>query len=258
MGEPGEGVNPSISEIKQTTKEIVGDKILGNTDPRTLTQEQFSTSPDLLFHGAISPFEFRNDFDFENSGTEGSITFGCGLYTIDNKETAQHYAEVRASHSRGPHPPTTMEFLPYDARVLDLRAKGDPNDNGSFPYDLAVKWKVRFDDYAANATYPDTFGGEISKHSDTDYAAHLEEIVKPDTYIHPRVLQMTHLNRFLGPPWSKMFSDFMVEQGYDGAILIEAAENKKLVPKEELVSQPTYVFYNMDKIGTYDAWQKKK
>lgn len=260
MGEPGEGPKPSIAEAKPAAREIVGDRILGSVDPRTLTREQFSSSPDLLYHGAIKPFELSTDFDFENAGTEGSATFGLGFYTIDSKTAAQEYAEVRSSHTpnRHEHTPTVIEILPFQAKVLDLRAKLGPTENGSFPYELALEWKEKFDTHVTNTTYPDTFMGDYYKNADREYSQHLQELVKPDTYIHPRALLMTHQDRFMGPPWSKMFTDFMVEQGYDGAVVVEASESKKIVPREQLVSQPTYVFFNMEKIGTYDAWQKKK
>lgn len=253
MSEPSKTVGPDISEIIPPNKgEIVGLRVLGTVDPRTLTREQFLASPDLLFHGATNPFEFAVDFDFESAGTEGSATFGLGFYTVDDKQAAEDYAQVRIKQTRGKVNPTVVELLPFQAKMLDLRSKLDMNINGNFPYNFTEKWKEKFNAYMV--TRPET-EDRIKRYlyeSEDEYKVYLEEIVKANTPIHPRVLLDTHIHKFMGPPWSKLFSDFMVEQGYDGAIIVEASE------KDNKTFQPSYVFYTMRKIGTYGTWQKRK
>lgn len=48
---------------------------------------------------------------------------------------------------------------------------------------------------------------------------------------------------------SKIFSDFMLTEGYDGIIYIEGGDHP------EHKAPVSFVFYNLDKIGTYDTWK---
>ncbi|MDP4009536.1 MAG: hypothetical protein Q8P53_00975 [Candidatus Shapirobacteria bacterium] len=54
------------------------------------------------------------------------------------------------------------------------------------------------------------------------------------------------------PPWSSAFSDFMKDIGLDGIVYNESGEGKNGS------GGATFVFYNQEKIGTFDSWQGKK
>ena len=60
-------------------------------------------------------------------------------------------------------------------------------------------------------------------------------------------------SRYLpSPPWMKMFSNFMQQEGYDGIVYIEGGEGAKRQNSQ------SYVFYNLERVGTYDSWQSRK
>ncbi len=45
--------------IPLEAREAVGERMLGERDPRTLSREEFERSPDVLFHGSRPPMERR-------------------------------------------------------------------------------------------------------------------------------------------------------------------------------------------------------
>lgn len=55
-------------EVPLEAREAIGERMLGQLDPRGMTQEEFERAPDLLFHGSATPFEFRNAFDYRSEG----------------------------------------------------------------------------------------------------------------------------------------------------------------------------------------------
>lgn len=79
----------SQQETTQALLEPIGVRVIGEVDPRTLTEEQFRNSPNLLFHGAKEDFVFSRDFDYENFQNPGGFTIGAGFYTTDNEEEAR-------------------------------------------------------------------------------------------------------------------------------------------------------------------------
>lgn len=54
------------------------------------------------------------------------------------------------------------------------------------------------------------------------------------------------------PPWVATFTQFMIEIGYDGLVFNEGGETGFQKP----VSGPSYVFYNLKKIGPYEYWHR--
>ncbi len=50
------------------------------------------------------------------------------------------------------------------------------------------------------------------------------------------------------PPWTMLFSEFMLAKGFDGLVYNEGGEGKYGK------GGTTYVFYNLKKIGTYESW----
>ena len=85
--------------------------------------------------------------------------------------------------------------------------------------------------------------------------AHL--IVTPILPYQARVLGTAHSPRtrnsvyMPSPPWAYLFSDFMREEGYDGLVYNEGGEG------HQAKGGTSYVFYNLDTIGTYESWRER-
>lgn len=242
--------------------EAIGARILGEIDPRLLSQEQFEQSPDVLFHGSAQEVKFSPDFDYTSHDylrdNDGSATLGFGFYAIANRTEAENYSLVRQADKEAQ--PKVTSILPHEARVLDLRQEGDVTKNAPIPNELALQWK---DTYRA---YLDTrppreessMTGEILNSLEQKYAEYLDQVVE---------LEKVDLRQLLGtaplrlekakspnhgsPPWATLFSDFMVAEGYDGLIYNEGGEGK------DGQGGASYVFYNLEKIGTYESWQEE-
>lgn len=113
--------------------EPIGIRILGEKDPRLMTEEEFNQSPDLLFHGFAHRLNFTPLYDYTSSeAPDFSKTLGFGLYTTDNRQLAEEYARLRA-RQLGLREGVVTPVLPYQARVLDLRRKDNPQLNAPIP-----------------------------------------------------------------------------------------------------------------------------
>jgi len=236
-------------------KLIVGERILGLVDPQTLTRKEFESSPELLFHGSSRPFTFSRDFDYHSkeylSIDEGSsATSGFGFYATD-KENASDYSTVRAGLSTGEKQPHITSILPYHARCLDLRLKSNPTENAPIPKDFADKWISYFKDFTEN---PDRYANVDShmaphlKDADADYLKRLKEISEGEI---TDLKKLLHTHEYPSPYWMYTFANFVLKEGYDGLVINEGSE------KSKNKSVTTFVFYNLDKIGTYETWHKE-
>lgn len=147
------------------------------------------------------------------------------------------------------------EVLPFQARVLDLRATIDVDLNAPVPHNLAEAWAKAFVSYLAKRKPREGNIGQIFAGFEVQYAVFLEKLLKRKA-IDLRVLLGTTSDRELGspnvstPPWMHMFADFMRQQGYDGVVYNEGGEGWGNVVA-------SYVFYNVEKIGTYESWQER-
>ncbi|MDO8740817.1 MAG: hypothetical protein Q7J54_04585 [Candidatus Woesearchaeota archaeon] len=235
----------------------VGVHVLGKSDPRLLTKEEFENSPELLFHGTPRHSEFLPNFDYRSkeylTENDGSATLGFGLYTIEDKAKAEHYSLVR--QSGGNKMPFVWAVLPYQARVLDLRRRDNLSKNAPVAMDFAGKWKERFLQYYRIKKPREGNIGMIIDSLEVKYAAYLEHVMVLDE-IDLRVLLGTapcpkiEISMNLpAPPWTMFFSEFMLEQGFDGIVYNEGGERGG-------GTGATFIFYNLKKIGTYDSWHK--
>ncbi len=236
-----------------TFLEPVGKVTIGQIDPRTLSRQQFDSSNERLFHGASANFAFDSNFDYQDPSflkfSIGSFTLGSGFYTVPDKETAAGYSQVRQFGNKVDL--NILTLLPYQATMLDLRVKTDNGKNAPVPKELFEKWQKH---YLENYVTPDIpFASEFRE----EYAEHLQKVSRlPD--IDLRVMLWTAADKRIGddcypaPSWSELFSRFIREEGYDGIIYNEGVE------KKNSRESPTYVFYNLGKIGTYESWQKQK
>lgn len=241
-------------------EDISGVHIIGENDPRLMSRSEFDNSPDILFHGSKRPLIFSQDFDYQSEEhfmqNDGSATLGCGFYATDNRSGAETYSRVRQLlRGSGIFVAT---ILPYQALVLDLRAKGDSFKNGSVSRAFAAKWRDKLLAYYQQ-NIPET--RQYSK-LDTQtwriarlyhrYVGYLNRVMGLDK-IDLRVLLETAPCPQIGsrnlphPPWVTLFSEFMLAEGYDGLIYNEGGEGS-----DEAYS--SYVFYNLKTIGTFDSW----
>ncbi|MBI2196311.1 hypothetical protein HYU45_01725 [Candidatus Daviesbacteria bacterium] len=250
-------------EFKQSKNlEPIGARILGDVDPTLLTQEQFDTNPNLLYHGAAGRFDFQPAFDYRSADyctdTDGSETLGEGFYTTDSVSAAENYSLVR-QHIGKPQP-IVMKVLPYQAKVLDLRATTDSSVNVPVSTDFFNSWYEHYKKYFEDQTIIENQPWNI-RAMETEYWNFLNRAkrrVDTGEPIDLRVMLGTApFAKLRSPNWPspcymKLFSNFMVDQGYDGLIYIEGGEGGK---KQ---SSPSYVFYNLEKVGTYDSWKSRK
>ena len=245
-------------EIPYESREIVGERILGDKDPRDLSQDEFDASPDLLFHGSAEALEFHSGFDYRSQkylvDNDGSTTLGFGFYTTDSRLDATEYSRVRKFHSDSEL--NVAGILPYQARVLDLRWNAETRRNAPFPKSLAQAWKRKFIEYLRSRTPRKGNLGALLDGCEAEYGLYLDRALN-EKGIDLRVLLETAANVRLGsgnypsPPWGYLFSDFMLQQGYDGLVYTEGGEGWG-------GSVASYVFYNLNKVGTFESWQKEK
>lgn len=253
------GETPQSNEKKYLSPEAIGPKIIGNQNPNKLTPEQFKNSPEILFHGTPIKFKFSPEFNYEADHyleiNDGSQTLGEGFYTTPNLKSAQEYSTIRQKDKTTP---VVIEVLPFQAKMLDLRDKHQPTKNAPIPSHLFSKWCE---------TVKQNYQAVLSKDTpwyiremEEKYLLYLEKLSSisssPDLRVmlgttpspHP---ELSTLN-FPSPPWMKLFSKFMIEQNYDGLIYNEGSE------KKNGQINPSYVFYNLEKINTFENWQNKK
>lgn len=259
MDDGAEKLQPP-QELRQSKNlEPIGVRILGDADPIRLTKEQFDRDPNLLYHGAASHFDFQPTFDYRAkeycTNSDGSETLGEGFYTTDSAISAENYSLVR-QYSGEPQP-IVMKVLPYQARVLDLRAATDPTVNAHVPTDFFNRWYEHYKKYFENQTIAENQPWHV-RAMELEYWNFLNRTkrqVDTGESIDLRVMLGTApFAKLQSPNWPspcymKLFSNFMVEQGYDGLVYVEGGEGAK---KQ---NSPSYVFYNLEKVGTYDSWQ---
>jgi hypothetical protein len=273
---------PARSEIIDK-KKIVGEVILGDTDPRTLSREDFNKASGALFHGHKgSGFNYYLSFDYASdeylNTTDGSATLGQGLYLTDSLKEAENYSKMRTSGSfveQGSEVPTSVEvFVPFKARMLDLRLRENQNENGHFPKKLAESWSDYYDSFynrlisiiessnsengkniipeAVFSTY--SFyqrAGIFEKYKDL-----IKEVIESDNLDLRYLLGTAENEDFrnnLGnalhsPPWVPLFTSFIKEAGFDGLIYNESGD------ASHFGRAPSYVFYNLNKVGNYESW----
>jgi len=253
-------------DIKFSELEQFGDVVLGNTDPRTLTGEEFKHSPDLLYHGSKeSEIEFDDSVDYTGKSLETqtrSITIGNGFYTTPEKRNAEIYSEL----SRGTDSEArTQELLPFQAKMLDMRAKINPRKNAPVTAYFAQEWLSFYQDYFKSqfpTGKPDLEGKPISEQSmlaiwhniTSSYLKLLKSRVASGNALELRqLLDRSESGRGRETEHaSTIFTDFMLRKGYDGLIYNEGGDRSD---QKHLTS---VVFYNPKKLGTYDTWQARK
>lgn len=240
------------------TPEPIGMRIIGDVDPRTLSRDAFENSPDMLFHGSPKPFSFSPDFDYRSpeycTNTDGSQTLGEGFYTTDARDVAENYSRVR--QNKADAPAHIVSLLPYQARMLDLRAKDNIEKNAPVPQALFDKWFQHYKEYFFDKEKRQDMPWWLVS-AENDYFQFLVRAKQLGKPLDLRVMLDTTPNAELNgnnlpsPPYMKLFSNFMSQEGYDGLVSIEGGEGN------DKKNHPSYVVFNLQKIGTYDSWHQE-
>lgn len=249
-------------DSSETILEPIGIRIIGDKDPGKLSEEQFRNSPDILFHGAMGDFKFTNIYDYRSPDyyekSDGSQTLGEGFYTTEERDVAENYSIMR--QSGGEIKPVVTEVLPYQAKVLDLRSKFNPSKNAPVPEELFDKWVEHFTTYYKKDSAERNDKPWHVNLSETQYFDYLILLKQkmPDADLRimlgtagTRTLEIPSLN-YPSPPWMKLFSNFMVDESYDGLVYNEGGEGKNGK------NHTSYIFYNLKKVGTFESWQESK
>ena len=253
-------------EIKFSEREPFGNVVLGKIDPRTLTKEEFRSSPELLHHGAKQDqLQFDDTVDY----TEKSLatqdrgrTIGNGFYTTPEKRNAEIYSELsRGTDSEA----VTQKLLPFQAKMLDMRSKINPRINAPVTTDFAQEWLSFYQDYFKSqfpTGLPDLEGKPFSEqlmlnnwHNITSsYLRLLKSRVASGNALELRqLLDRSESGRGRETEHaSTIFTDFMLRKGYDGLIYNEGGDR---ADQKHITS---VVFYNPKKLGMYNTWQARK
>ena len=131
----------------------VGEILLGQVDPKSLTRTEFSQAPGRLFHGSVDT-TFRRNYDYEAknySSRFSSETAGRGYYTTDNRESAEFYSMLRLEDKGEP---AVVELLPFQAKMYDFRATKDTKQNAPVENELFIRYRAYVQTVHAGK-YPD-------------------------------------------------------------------------------------------------------
>jgi hypothetical protein len=270
------------SEIKEYKSNIIGEVILGDSDPRKMTLEEFKNSPFAVFHGyKKSYFNYSPNYDYDSDeyleNTDGSATLGQGLYLTDSLVEAEKYSKMRISGSflDSEVTPSVEVFVPFKARMLDLRMKENQAENGYVPKKFAEAWRQYYNSFYSRileiiessnkkdgkniipeshyATYSFYYKEGIFE----KYKNLIDEVIESDKLDLRYLLGTSENENFknnLGsaihsPPWVPLFASYVKKSGFDGLIYNESGD------ASHFGRAPSYVFYNLDKIGNFDSWK---
>lgn len=251
-------IKEQIKKVEQTPGTIIGEVVIGTVDPRNLTKEQFDTTPGLLFHGTGTEFSYSSSgkYDISKVVGDGTTDYGLGFYTTDNKRQAESYSITRSGDKT--KVPTVYSFLPANARMLDVRDKNNPDQNGTLPSELVIEWVAFLEAYNTNdANYANT--NQFVK--DTLKQGVIETFIDPTKQNlaenKPFTIRSASYEEagIFKPNKNGLidiaFQKFMLSKGYDGMIYREGGEG----PYAD--SLTGYVFYNPEAIDTFEGWQAR-
>ncbi len=253
-------------------REPMGMRLMGRQDPRELTRAEFLESEDVLYHAARESFAFDPFLDYTKPNPydemqgEGGMTLGAGFYTTPEYREALNYSVKRGGDKQKES--RVYAFLPYHARILDLREKGNVLANGDVPKELVDEWTalvqkkcaLLHEEYANKKT---DFLDEWTLESWDEYVKRLEYIqAKGTTYDLRTILgtgdspaarkELPSFSELHSQPWDTLWSRFMLYKGIDGIMYNEGSE------VERGVSSTNIVFYDLTKIGTQESWHREQ
>jgi Fe-S cluster biosynthesis and repair protein YggX len=185
------------------------------------------------------------------------------LYTTDNKAQAENYSIVRSG--RKLVQPIRIEFLPYQAVMLDVRKYDDQEDLGVLPEKFMEAWLKYLENYINEEsivnleTHERTFlGTDMHKMAmQRLYFRYYDSLliaVRKKQRIDLRNYEDRSIFSSTGNDLaSRLFQKFMISIGFDGMIYREGGE--EWPGKENLTA---YVFYNYAVVNTWQGWQERQ
>lgn len=290
---PFDSDNKTLPPAEQLTIEPIGPVTIGHDNPAGITQEDWVENQNLLFHGAVARFDFRRGFNYLTDQIDGfhSHTAGEGFYTTPKYEDALMYAMAFS----GKNEPVVISLLPYQARMFDFRSQ-DQGTNAKVPSELFHAY-ISFINKKVSSTWKDynpvedeefvkthPLGGPDLERRANAVSFEDHFAIKPTAHDKERSLRVKRIygyrkalnyyqrlsamsesgNRvdlremlsLVGSSeaseyGSRYFSEFMISHGYDGVIFIEGGDHP------EHHNPTSYIFYNLNKIGTFEAWNQQ-
>ncbi len=269
--------------------EAIGLVILGQINPINLKRDEFSNSPDLLFHGAEKDFVFRRDFKYDQQKNSHSHTVGQGFYATPDRVDAALYSEAFGMKDK----PIVVEILPYQARMFDFR-EASLACNANVPPSLLERY-IRYNHAQFNqewetynpeadneflkthppdqlvpreileqaTTFEDMFATVPSPHSEEREIRgdRLASFSDATNYLNVldlctgKGIDLRRMLSLVGDPnrseyASRMFRSFMLSEGYDGVIYIEGGDHPEHMKRKPV----SVVFFNVNTIGTFETW----
>lgn len=253
MSENNAGPEIYTTGIKEATTHLlpIGERTIGTADPKTLSEESFNQSSELLYHAAAKPFAFSQDVDYTTFIGPYSATVGSGLYTTDDLAAVQKYIEVRKI-SQGAEP-VLMRFHPYEARIYDMRAQGNESINAPVPRSIFEDYRQFVINY-----YKSKFPNGAPAYGTPNWNLH-DSLREHKSYLNqlffgePKDIDLREMLSSNGQPGDSekgalTFTQYMLDKGYDGLVYNEGGDGWT-------ESAPSYVFYNPKKVGTFETWQ---
>jgi hypothetical protein len=237
----------------------IGERIIGLVDPRRMSLDEFRVSRELLHHGSGAPFIFSRAIDYSTAtGFPGSFTVGKGLYTTPDRRAAEGYSIGRqGGTSFGSRPVFVTEILPYRARMYDFRSEGNTTRNAPLTEEFVTRWHKFYATYFKEK-YPDMGKSLTNWDEQSAFNIYSAYYIWLNHFARNYQLGTVDLRQLLRGTGSEEnvageFTQFMTGLGYDGIIYNEGGDFSSL--HEPSLS---FVFYNLDRIGTYEVWHEKK
>lgn len=231
--------------------------LLGETDPLFIDINNPKENEMILYHGSSKVLHVREDYNPSiDENSDGSETLGTGLYTTDNKEQAEKYAELRGGSNGG----YLSVVIPKNAIMLDLR------ENTPIPEDIFQKWvdywlesvpslKKRLIEDNGQAIAEILFE-TVNKY--TEFLLKIKDIKDDPNKRNIRYVLATMnipeygIRFYPGQSQNSIFREFMLSLGFDGIIAPEGGDTK------DFGYADSYVFFNYSKVGTLDDWKERE
>lgn len=243
-----------------TDNSIRGEVVLGFKDPRLMSEVEFNSFPDLLYHGAREEFIYSTLNEFDREKAIGSEDFGAGFYLTDDQTQARNYSIVRTSQRHIRPDPIVYSFRPYQARMLDVRSIADPFQNGNLPRSFVDEWLKYLEGFLNDdnnfSEYNEFLKEVYQEGTRQDFLERVQKAFNENKpiYIRDSILpdRGSIFKKGGNGKIAGTFRDFMLSIGYDGMIYREGGEGQAA---EDLTG---YVFYNPRAVDTWEGWQKRK
>ncbi len=212
---------------------------IGNEKPTGLSLEEFERRAWLYHASSSESFSVTPDFDYSSEIVDGT-TLGHGLYTTTNKEQAERYAKLRNG--------SVHKLMPYQASMLNLTS-AERLSNISVPQELVTEW-VEFARPLILQRALDPKTHPLVQQCVIELLGSMPELASK-SFVDLRVDILGTPNWRPSSPVEDIWRQFCANHAIDGIITVECIED------ESRTADKTYMFYSLDKVGTYRDWQAR-